>query len=295
MVVNRAVHVNEGGLPLNAVEWLVTHHESKLAERSQVVRDLQLKVGSLVVDAGCGPGVWTPLLAEAIGPRGHILGVDISLEALVTAQKRNCHAPYRSQVRYKRAVLEQLPLEYASADSIFSANVSQYLTHPVETFAAMGPYLAPGGRLIVKDIDFGSLRFSLVDPALQERVFCARQLWEKERPLHGYAFEDSWVGPKLAAYLAKAGYHDVQTRTYHVVRQAPLMANFAHYVRGVAEWFVCEDAPYLPRQDVETWLRCFFNEQESILMRDGFTYEETEYVVTGVWQPSLLQTYCNQQ
>src|SRR5579883_2545505 len=200
MVVNNIVYANEGGLPLNAIEWLVTHHESKLRERKQMVQDLMLKQGSLVVDAGCGPGLWTPLIAEAIGPEGRIIGVDISLEALVTAQKRSCHAPYRYQVQYKRAELEQLPLGQGSADSIFSANVSQYLAQPIETFNAMGRYLVPGGQLIVKDIDFGTMHFSHIDQGLQERVFQARQLWEQERLAHGFAFEDSWVGAKLAGY-----------------------------------------------------------------------------------------------
>src|SRR5579875_1917996 len=78
MAVNNVVHVNEYGLPLNAVAWLETHHQSKAFERARMIRDLEIRPGSFVVDAGCGPGLWTPLLAEAIGPKGRILGVDIS-------------------------------------------------------------------------------------------------------------------------------------------------------------------------------------------------------------------------
>src|SRR5579863_1926930 len=157
MAASDVLHLNECGLPLNAVEWLETHHNSKLVERRQMIRDLQLPTGSFVVDAGCGPGLWTPLLAEAIGAKGRILGVDISAEALITAQQRSHTAWYRGQVQYKRADLEQLPIAFASADVIFSANVSQYLPSPVETFAAMGNYLVDNGRLIVKDIDFGTM------------------------------------------------------------------------------------------------------------------------------------------
>src|SRR6202022_2986761 len=97
MAVNNVVHVNECGLPLNAIEWLETHHQSKAPEREQMIRDLQLKAGSLVVDAGCGPGLWTPLLAQAIGIYGRIIGVDISVEALLTAQQRSHGKWYRRQ------------------------------------------------------------------------------------------------------------------------------------------------------------------------------------------------------
>lgn len=281
MAVNNVVYVNECGLPLNAVEWLETHHESKLREREQMIRDLHLKKGGLVVDAGCGPGLWTPFLADALGPDGCIIGVDISLEALVTAQKRCSHTRYRHQVQYKRASLDQLPVEYGTADTIFIANVSQYLADPVTTFSAMGRYLARDGRLIVKDIDFSTLHFSQVDAGLHTRVFQARQQWEQVRTTQGFSFEDSWVGSKLVEYLHAAGYQDVQVATYHIVRHAPLSPSCYTYLQGVAEWFVCEDAPYLSRKDVNAWLNAFLEEPGNVLQDDSFVYEETEYVVSG--------------
>jgi len=277
------VHINECGLPLNAIEWLETHHHSKANERGQMIRDLQLKQGSFVVDAGCGPGLWTPLLAEAIGPQGSILGIDISPEALVTAQRRSTNTWYRPLVQYKRATMEQIPVEYGQADILFSANVSQYLPNPVETFAAMGPYLAQGGRLIIKDIDFGTMRFFTLDPELQARVFQARERWEQMRVSQGFSFEDSWVGSKLAGYMHAAGYQDVQERTYRIRRSYPLPKNFRAYLQGIAEWFVCEGAPLLAGEDVTNWLQCFLHESLNILDQESFVSEEVEYLVTGIW------------
>src|SRR5260370_7646929 len=109
MAVNKVVYVNECGLPLNAVDWLVTHHRSKAPEREQMIRDLQIALGSLVIDAGCGPGLWIPLLAHAIGSARRILGIDISTEALVTAQRRCPRNWYQSQLHYKHTPLKQLP------------------------------------------------------------------------------------------------------------------------------------------------------------------------------------------
>src|SRR5215471_2906518 len=150
MAVNNLVHVNESGLPLNAIEWLETHHRSKAPEREQMVRDLHLNKGSYIIDGGCGPGLWTPLLARAIGPKGRITGVDISPAALITAQQRSQGQWYQRQVQYKQGVLEQLPVQLGSADVIFSANVSQYLPDPVSTFAAMGRCLKHDGQLVIK-------------------------------------------------------------------------------------------------------------------------------------------------
>ena len=170
MAVHNPVHVNEGGLPLNAIEWLETHHLSKAAERERMIRDLHLKKGGSVIDAGCGPGLWTPLLARAIGEKGRITGVDISPAALITAQQRLQDKWYQPMVQYKQGILEELPVRPEVADVIFSANVSQYLPDPVSTFTAMGHYLKNGGRLVIKDIDFGTMRFHNIDTTLQAKI-----------------------------------------------------------------------------------------------------------------------------
>jgi ubiquinone/menaquinone biosynthesis C-methylase UbiE len=283
MVTKNTVHMNEYGLPLNALAWLETHHYSKIVERKQMIRDLQLITGSLVVDAGCGPGLWTPLLAAAIGSRGHIIGVDISAEALVTAQRRSNKHWYRQQVQYKCAALEELPVDPGSADVIFSANVSQYLQQPVATFAAMGHYLSSGGRLIIKDIDFGTMRFHNIDTGLQARVFQAREQWESLRLDEGYPFEDSWVGSKLAGYLRAAGYENVQEKSYRILRKYPVPTEFRCYLQGIAEWFVSEGAPLLSGEDITYWLQCFLHETQNVLDQESFISEETEFIVTGVW------------
>ena len=290
MAVNDVVHVNECGLPLNAIEWLETHHRSKANEREQMVRNLYIPKESFVVDAGCGPGLWTPLLARAIGPRGHIVGVDISQEALVTAQSRSTNHWFRRQVEYKRALLEELPIPPGRADMIFSANVSQYLPDPVSTFAAMGPYLTRGGRLAIKDIDFGTMRFHGIDTTLQARVLQAREYWEMRRVEKGYTFEDSWVGSKLADYLRKAGYEDVCETSYTIRRSYTLPKDFRFYLQGVAEWFVSEDAPFLSDDDVRDWLRSFRDGSDNAIDKEGFQSEEIEYVVTGVWNKPTAKT-----
>jgi ubiquinone/menaquinone biosynthesis C-methylase UbiE len=288
MAVNNLVHVNESGLPLNAIEWLVTHHNSKIVEREHMVRDLQLKKGSHVVDAGCGPGLWTPLLARAIGLMGRITGVDISPAALVTAQQRSQGQWYQRQVQYKQGLLEQLPVQWGSADVIFSANVSQYLPDPVGTFTAMGQYLKHEGRLVIKDIDFGTMRFHNIDPALQARVLQAREQWERVRVEEGYAFEDSWVGSKLAGYMRAAGYTQVTEKSYRITRRYPLPENFRLYLQGIAEWFVCEGAPLLEQCYHKQWLQLFLDGEQCALDQETFTSEETEYVVTGVWEKQAL-------
>jgi demethylmenaquinone methyltransferase/2-methoxy-6-polyprenyl-1,4-benzoquinol methylase len=50
-----------------------------------VIQALHLPPGSRGLDAGCGIGFQSLLLAEAVGPKGHITGVDILPELLSNA------------------------------------------------------------------------------------------------------------------------------------------------------------------------------------------------------------------
>jgi len=56
--------------------------------RCEAVRALDLQRGDTVVDIGCGTGLNFPLLQEAIGPEGRIIGVDLSDAMLAQAHRR---------------------------------------------------------------------------------------------------------------------------------------------------------------------------------------------------------------
>jgi len=118
---------------------------------------------------------------------------------------------------------------------------------------------------------------------LQARVFQAREQWEQLRLDEGYSFEDSWVGSKLAGYLRAAGYENVQEKNYRILRKYPLSREFRCYLQGIAEWFVSEGAPLLAGEDITNWLQCFLHEAQNVLDQESFVSEETEFIVTGVW------------
>jgi SAM-dependent methyltransferase len=56
--------------------------------RRMVVSQLRLHPGDTVVDVGCGTGLCFPMIMEAIGPTGYLIGVEESADMLAHAQER---------------------------------------------------------------------------------------------------------------------------------------------------------------------------------------------------------------
>lgn len=72
--------------------WRASSYELQLAPyefiRRMAVQHLQLRSGDCVLDLGCGTGMSLPLLHDAVGPAGRVVGVDLSPEMLAVARER---------------------------------------------------------------------------------------------------------------------------------------------------------------------------------------------------------------
>src|SRR5260221_10226835 len=58
------------------------------AQRRRAVQALGLRAGDSVIDMACGTGLNFPLIEEVIGPKGRIVGVDLTDAMLAQAQDR---------------------------------------------------------------------------------------------------------------------------------------------------------------------------------------------------------------
>jgi SAM-dependent methyltransferase len=166
--------------------------------RRQLVRDaLGVAPGERVLDIGCGPGFYVAELLEQVGPDGSVVGVDSSPSMLaMAAHKSEGH----DNVAFHEAEATSLPVEDTSFDAILSVQVIEYVADVQAALAEMHRALRPGGRLLVWDVDWGTLSLRTTDPARTERILRA---WD------GHLAHPS-LPHTLTAELKSTGFEDVR-------------------------------------------------------------------------------------
>ena len=111
-----------------------------LLERSAVALD------ESVLEIGCGTGATTIPLAEAVGPRGRVVGVDISEPMLARARQRLAESRL-GNISLVQADAQVHRLEAGRFDLIVSRFGVMFFADPVAAFSNLSPAARPGGRL----------------------------------------------------------------------------------------------------------------------------------------------------
>ena len=104
---------------------------------------LNIPTGGVALDVGSGPGNVTAQLADAAGPDGLALGVDISEPMLARAVE----AQVAPNLGFMRADAQRLPLRDETVDAATSLAVLQLIPNPAQTLAEIARVLKPGGRV----------------------------------------------------------------------------------------------------------------------------------------------------
>jgi demethylmenaquinone methyltransferase/2-methoxy-6-polyprenyl-1,4-benzoquinol methylase len=167
--------------------------------RIRAVRALGLRRGDTVVDVACGTGQNFPLIEEAIGPEGRIIGVDLTDAMLDRARQRvGAHGWSNVTLVQGDATEFEFPPE---ADAILSTYALTQVPGCGDVVAHGAAALSEGGRWVVLDLKIpdraprwlSQLGIATVRPFAGIEEWFARRPWEAIRAaMQEELYDVSW-------------------------------------------------------------------------------------------------------
>jgi ubiquinone/menaquinone biosynthesis C-methylase UbiE len=110
-----------------------------------------IPAGSTVVDIGCGAGMDLLLAAQAAGPRGRAIGIDMT-EAMAERARAGARAIGLGNVEVRIGDALAMPVDSGTVDVVISNGVLNLTPDKRKAFAEVFRILKPGGQLLYGDI-----------------------------------------------------------------------------------------------------------------------------------------------
>ena len=158
--------------------------------------------GLSVVDAGCGGGDVTFELAARVGPTGRVVGFDLDETKLALAREEAVRRGLANVEFRQASVLEPWPASNAAL--VYVRFVLTHLAKPQDMLARASQALAPGGLLVIEDIDYDGKFCEPPCPAFDRHV----ELFVAAVQKRG---GDPFIGRRLSRLLEEAGLSGVET------------------------------------------------------------------------------------
>jgi SAM-dependent methyltransferase len=187
------------------VHGYTNRENDRLRDQSQtraelLHHDTRYSAGARVLEAGCGVGAQTVLLARN-SPEAQFTSVDVSPDSIRAASQAVRDAGLNNVV-FQQADLFQLPFAPESFDHVFLCFVLEHLADPGRALLKLCEVLRPGGTLTVIEGDHGSTFYHPQSAAAWRTIECLIEL-------QACAGGDALIGRRVYPLLKSAGFREI--------------------------------------------------------------------------------------
>ena len=194
-------------------------------QREQIFQLLDVKPGMNALDIGCGPGLTSLSLAQAVGSAGHVDAIDIAPPMLQLAARRCADA---KQVTFHQADVLQLPFANASFDVSLATQVYEYVADVDSALRELWRVMKPGAQVLLVDTDWESCVWACRDETRMRRMM---QGWSQHIP-------HPQLPRTLIQRMQGAGFADVQAHTIPLMNMNYSTDTFSGGMMGFIASFV---------------------------------------------------------
>lgn len=233
----------------------------------EAIQALNLPPGSVGLDAGCGIGFQAMLLAEAVGPAGHITGLDTSKEFLRYAQKLVESSPLSGRITYQEGDVSELPFDDSSFEWVWSVDCVGYPAeeNPLLKLKELARVTKPGG--IVAILGWSSQMLLPGHPLLEARLnaTCSSYL----PYVRGKKAKSNFLN--ALGWFRELGLEDSKSRTFVNEIYAPLADEMRTALISFFEMLWGEPQPEVSEDDWREYQRlCQPDSPDFILDRQDY-------------------------
>jgi len=116
----------------------------------EVLKAINLRPGQVIADIGAGDGYFTRRFAEAVGPGGKAIGIDVDPSA-VRAMTADAQKLGLTNYEARLVPAEDPMLAPESVEVIFVCDTYHHIDNRIPYFTRIKAALRPGGRLLIID------------------------------------------------------------------------------------------------------------------------------------------------
>jgi demethylmenaquinone methyltransferase/2-methoxy-6-polyprenyl-1,4-benzoquinol methylase len=211
----------------------------------QAIAAIGLPPGSRGLDVGCGIGLHTLWLAEAVGEGSHVLGVDISPQNLAEARRRALGSPHAPAVEFQPGDLFHLQLEADAFDWAFCSDVLWPMPGMdlVAGLVEIARVVRRGGVIAV--LFWSGQQLLAGHPELEARLGVAHAAWNPY--LRGIEPDRHFL--RARSWMGQAGLESVTARTFVADIASPLGSDQREALAYCLEMFWSEPASTLGEEN----------------------------------------------